>query len=126
MKRVSVSMEFLFRASPTIIYKFLTTPDCLIRWFCDDCNLVDDYYTFEWEGEEEIALVLEDIEEEQLMLEWEEAEGSDEYLDFKIGRSEVTDETILTITTFCDDDEVDQEKQYWATLMEELRRATGG
>ena len=58
--------------------------------------------------------------------EWEEAEGSDEYLDFKIGRSEVTDETILTITTFCDDDEVDQEKQYWATLMEELRRATGG
>ena len=57
MKRVSVSMEFLFRASPTIVYKFLTTPDCLIRWFCDDCNLVDDYYTFEWEGEEEVALV---------------------------------------------------------------------
>lgn len=126
MNRVSFKLEFLFRASPTIIYKFLTTPDCLIRWFCDDCDMVDDVYTFEWDGEKEVAIILEDIEEERLLLEWEEYEGSDEYLDFKLSRSEVTDETILEITAFCDEDEVEQEKQFWATLMDELSRATGG
>ncbi|BDS13374.1 START-like domain-containing protein [Aureispira anguillae] len=126
MDRVSFTMEFLFRASPTIIYKFLTTPDCLIRWFCDDCNVVDGRFSFEWDGEEEIATILEDIENEQLKLEWEEFEGEEEFLDFKMSRSEVTGETILEITAFCDSDEVEQEKQFWATQMEGLRRATGG
>ena len=119
-------MEFLFRASPTIIYKFLTTPDCLIRWFCDDCNVVDGRFTFEWDGEEEEATALEDIENEHLRLEWDEFAGEEEYLDFKISRSEVTGETILEITAFCDSDEVEQEQQFWATQMEALGRATGG
>jgi len=126
MDRVSFSMEFLFRASPTIVYKFLTTPDCLIRWFCDDCNVVGEKFTFEWDGEEEIAMVLEDLENERLTLEWEEFEGEGEYLDFKLGRSEVTGETTLLITAFCDDDEVEQEKQFWVTQMDALKRATGG
>lgn len=126
MKRVFFKMEFLFRASPTIIYKFLTTPDCLIRWFCDDCNVVDGRFTFEWDGEGEEAIVLEDVENEHLKLEWEEFEGEEEYLDFKISRSEVTGETILEITAFCDADEVEQEQQFWSTQMEALGRATGG
>ena len=126
MERISFTQEFLFRASPTIIYKFLTTPDCLIRWFCDDCNIVDGRYTFEWDGEEEVATVLEDTENEQLKLEWEDAEEEGEFLDFQLGRSEVTGETILEITAFCDADEVEEEKQFWATQMEGLKRATGG
>ena len=126
MDRVSFNMEFLFRASPTIIYKFLTTPDCLIRWFCDDCNIVDKRFVFEWDGEQEEATVLEDVENEQLRLEWDEFTDMDEYLDFQLSRSEVTGETILVITAFCDDDEVDEENQFWTTQMEGLRRATGG
>ncbi len=126
MDRVSFTMEFLFRASPTIIYKFLTTPDCLIRWFCDDCNVIDNRFTFERDGEEEEAIALEDIENEHLRLEWDEFAGEEESLDFKISRSEVTGETILEITAFCDSDEVEQEQQFWATQMEALGRATGG
>lgn len=126
MERISFKSEFLFRASPTIIYKFLTTPDCLIRWFCDDCNVVDGRYTFIWDGEEEIAIVLEDIENEELKLEWEEFEGEGEFLYFQLGRSEVTGETILEITAFCDEDEREEEEQFWVTQMEALRRASGG
>ncbi len=126
MDRVSFNMEFLFRASPTIIHKFLTTPDCLIRWFCDDCNIVDKRFVFEWDGEQEEATVLEDVENERLRLEWDEFADQDEYLDFQLSRSEVTGETILEITAFCDDDELDEEKQFWTTQMEGLRRATGG
>lgn len=126
MDRTSFTAEFLFRASPTIIYKFLTTPDCLIRWFCEECKVVDGKYYFEWDGSEEIAEVLEDVENELLRLQWEEFEDEDEYLEFKLKRSPVTNETILEITAFCDDDEVDTEKEVWAAQMEDLRRATGG
>ena len=69
---------------------------------------------------------IEDIENELLKLEWEEFEGEDEFLEFKLSRSEVTSETILLLTAFCDADEVEQEKQFWETQMEDLRRASGG
>lgn len=123
MDRTSFTAEFLFRASTNIIYKFLTTPDCLIRWFCDECRVVDGRYYFEWSGSEESAQVLEDIENQVLRLQWENYE--DEYLEFKIESSPITNETILEITAFCDDDEVDTEKEIWASQMEDLRRATG-
>ena len=55
MKRVQIELEFLFRASPTILYKFITTPSCLIRWFCDKVDIQDETYTFSWSGAEETA-----------------------------------------------------------------------
>ncbi|MCP4440574.1 MAG: activator of HSP90 ATPase 1 family protein [Aureispira sp.] len=124
MKRISFQLEYLFRASPTIIHNFLTTPDCLTRWFCEDCNLVDDRYTFEWDGSEEEALLIDDIEAERVRLQWEEY--GDEYLEFKLGKSPVTGETILELTAFSDEDELEEETQFWDTQMENLKRATGG
>ncbi len=125
MKRVKFQLEFLFRASRTIVYQFLTEPDCLIRWFCDECKMVDDTYIFEWDGGEEVAEILEDVQEERITLEWEEYAGEGEYLDFKLSKSEVTGETILEITAFCDEDEVEQEEQFWATQIKQLKRAMG-
>ncbi|MCB0688300.1 MAG: activator of HSP90 ATPase 1 family protein [Saprospiraceae bacterium] len=125
MKRVSFQLEFLFRASPTILYKFLTTPACLVRWFCDGVDVNEDEYVFEWSGYEEVALVIDDIEEERLRFQWEEAPGN-EYLEFKLDISPVTNETILSITDFCDEDEVDDQKKLWSNQVDNLRRETGG
>ena len=65
MKRVSFDLEFIFRASPTILYKFLTTPSCLIRWFCDEVDIQGETFTFSWSGAEEAAEMLDDIEDER-------------------------------------------------------------
>jgi len=124
MNRKKFKVEFLFRASPKIVYSFLSTPDNLTRWFCDDCNLVEGQFSFDWEGNEEIAYLLESQEDSYLRLQWEDF--PDEYLEYKMSRSEVTAETILEITAFCDEDEVDEEKDFWANQMESLRRAMGG
>ena len=59
MERVSFTLEFLFRASPAILYKFLTTPSCLIRWFCDEVDIQSGVYTFMWSGSEEVAEIIE-------------------------------------------------------------------
>lgn len=126
MDRVSLNLEFIFKASPTILYKFLTTPNCLIRWFCDEVDVTEDKYTFSWSGEEEIALVIDDIEDERLRFRWEDADDENEYLEYRLNVSPVTGETILEITDYCDDDEVDEQRQLWETQMEQLRRETGG
>jgi uncharacterized protein YndB with AHSA1/START domain len=125
MKRVSFDSEFIFRASPAIIYKFLTTPACLIRWFCEKVDIENDVYTFEWDGSEELAELVDDIEEERLRFKWEEAEPN-EYLEFRMYKSPVTGETILELTDFCDEDEIEDQKQLWESQMAVLRHEMGG
>ncbi|MCP3929528.1 MAG: activator of HSP90 ATPase 1 family protein [Bacteroidetes bacterium] len=126
MKRVRLDLEFLFRASPTILYKFFTTPSCLIRWFCDEVDIQSSTYTFMWSGAEEIADIIDDIEDERVRFKWEEAEDEEEFLEFRMSKSPVTGETILEITDFCDDDEVEDQKQLWESQLKILRQETGG
>ncbi len=126
MKRVKIDLEFIFRASPTIIYKFLTTPSCLVRWFCDEVDIEGDTYTFVWEGSEEVAEMIDDIEDERIRFKWEDAEDDDEYLEFQMSKSPVTGETIVIITDFCDEDEVDDQRQLWESQFKVLRQETGG
>ena len=128
MNRVQINLEFLFKASPTILYKFLTTPSCLIRWFCDEVDIDKDTFTFVWSGSEEIAELIDDIEEERIKFLWLES-GSyedNEYLEFKISKSPVTGTTILEIVDFCDDDEQDDQRQLWESQISELQKETGG
>lgn len=125
MARVSFSSEFIFRASPNIVHKFLTSPDCIIRWFCDECRVVDDCYFYSWGTDEQAAFLLDDINEELLRFHWEDS-GPDEILEFKFFASDITNETIMILTAWCDEEELKEEKQYWAQQMEALRRATGG
>ena len=103
MDRVKYEMEFIFRASPNIIYKFFTTPSCLIRWFCDEVDIQGETFTFMWNGSAEEAELVEDIEEECLRFHWEDAEDDEEYLEVRMSKSPVTGETILEISGWCDE-----------------------
>jgi len=125
MQRVKYNMEFIFRASPAILYKFITTPSCLVRWFCDEVDITGDTYSFSWNGAEEIAEMVDDIEEERVRFQWEEADDS-EFLEFRMYKSDVTNETVLEITDFCDDDEVDEQKELWASQVSAMRIECGG
>ena len=117
-------MEFIFRASPTILYKFLTTPACLIRWFCDGVDITGEEYVFSWDGSDEVAQLRDDIEDERVRFIWDEADEG-EYLEFRMRKSPVTDETILEITDFADSDEIDDQKQLWESQIKVLRQETG-
>jgi len=125
MERVTFDQEFIFRASPAILYKFFTTPSCLIRWFCDEVDISENKFTFVWSGSEEVAELIEDIEEERVRFHWEDSDES-EFLEFRMKKSPVTNETILEITDYCDSDEVDDQRQLWESQMKLLRQETGG
>ncbi|MEM9916993.1 MAG: START-like domain-containing protein [Bacteroidota bacterium] len=126
MKRVKLTHEFLFRASPSILYKFFTTPSCLIRWFCDEVDISDGIFTFSWNGSEEVATLIEDIENERIRFKWEDADDDEEFFEYKMSRSPVTGETILEIEEFCDEDEISDQRQLWESQVKMLRQETGG
>lgn len=125
MKRTSFEMEFIFKASPAVLYTFLTTPACLVRWFCDKVDINSEVYTFSWDGSEEDAEMIDDIQEERVRFRWLDADRR-EYLEFRMYKSDVTNETVLELTDFCDDDEVDSQKDLWTSQMNTLRTECGG
>lgn len=125
MQRVKYEMEFIFRASPAIIYKFLTTPSCLVRWFCDEVDITGDIFTFVWNGADEVAERIDDIEEERVRFRWEDAEDG-EFLEFRMYKSDVTNETVLEITDFCDEDEVEEQQDLWESQLNKMRIECGG
>ena len=126
MKREKFEMEFLFKASPSILYTFLTTPACIVRWFCDSVDIQGDIYTFSWEGFEEVAEMIDDIEEERLRFKWLDADNPEEYFEYRLSKSAVTGETILEIVDFAFEDEINDQEQLWTSQINQLRKETGG
>lgn len=130
MSRERIQLEYLMKASPTILYEFFTEPAFLIRWFCDEVDVVEEdgqkRYIFVWSGSEEAAVLVEAEENQSVTFRWEDAEDEEEYLKFTMTKSPITGETVLEITEFCDDDEVEDQTQFWNTQIEKLRRQAGG
>ncbi|MEM6398492.1 MAG: START-like domain-containing protein [Bacteroidota bacterium] len=125
MERVKYTVEFMCRASPAIVYKFLTTPSCLMRWFCDEVDIEGDTYTYIWAGQPEVAELIESEENQRLRFQWEDSEP-EEYLEFRIGKGEVTNGTIIYITDFADEDEVEDSKNLWETQITRMKEEMGG
>nr|HMU05079.1 START-like domain-containing protein [Saprospiraceae bacterium] len=125
-KRAKLDLEFIFRASPAIIYTFITTSECLVRWYCDEVDITNETFTFYWSGSSEVAYLIDDIEEERVRMKWEDADDPEEYLEFRMYKSDITNETILEITDYCDADEVQEISDLWATQMVELKKECGG
>lgn len=125
MDRAQINLEFLFRASPAMIYRFLTNASEIVLWFCDGVDITGKTFTFEWDGSEEVAELVDSVEDEMVRWEFEDYEEG-EYLEFKMTKSPMTKETILEITDYCDEDEVEDQKRLWESQIKKLRGAIGG
>jgi uncharacterized protein YndB with AHSA1/START domain len=123
--RVKLQLEYIIKTSPAILFQFLTTPPCLVRWFCDEADEQDDCFYFAWNGSVQVAEIIDFIEEERLRLRWEDAEDEDEYLEYRIYKSPITDETIMEITDFCDDNETKDQTKLWDSTVKSLKGAMG-
>jgi uncharacterized protein YndB with AHSA1/START domain len=126
MKRKKITLEFILKASPALLYQFFTSPSELVRWFCDDIEVTGEtLYIFSWSGYPEPARLSMDVEEELVHFQWLDEDREGEYLEFKISQSPVTSETILEITDFCEDDEMDEQKALWDAQIRVLKKETG-
>lgn len=126
MSRSKIELEYIFKASPGLLYQFLTDPTRLIRWFCEECDVNTDIFTFTWDGYDEEAELVDDIEEERLRFKWLDAEDEEEYLEFRMYKSDVTNETILEITDFCDNGDEQPTADLWKSQLDQLKSECGG
>ncbi|MCB9033087.1 MAG: SRPBCC domain-containing protein [Chitinophagales bacterium] len=126
-KRIPFTVERTFRSSPKILYSFLTTPSGLVQWFADyvDLDPNGEIFTFEWNGEEQRAQILNYDDDEFVKMQWEDEDDPRVYFEFSIRVTDITKETILTVTDFAEKGDIEDAKELWMSQLEDLAKALG-
>ena len=122
--KTKFTLEFPIRCSPAILFEFLSTPNGLQEWFADKVDQREDSFFFTWNGATDEAEFLEGTENEYIRYRWE-YQDDDEYFEFRITQSPVTNETILQIIDFADKYDIKDQEQLWNTQIADLKHRIG-
>ncbi|HET9055633.1 MAG TPA: START-like domain-containing protein [Chitinophagaceae bacterium] len=123
-KKVMYTLEYPVRCSPAILYEFLYTPAGLQEWFADRVDEKDGIYSFNWNGSEDKAELLETEEEKFVRYRWLNA-PKEEYFEFRIEKSEVTNQTIMVIKDFAEKKDIKDQSQLWDYQVKDLFHRLG-
>jgi uncharacterized protein YndB with AHSA1/START domain len=123
-KKQLFTLEYSVRCSPSILYDFLSTPAGLQEWFADKVDERENIFSFSWNGSVDKADVVESELEKYIRFHWATA-PKDEYFEFRIEKSEVTNQTILIIRDFADKKEIKDQSQLWNYQVKDLLHRLG-
>lgn len=123
-KRVMYTLEYPIRCSPAILFEFLSTPVGLQEWFADKVDQREQTFYFSWNGSTDTAEIMEEVENEFIRYKWDYY-NDNEFFEFGIEQSPVTNETILKITDFADKGEVKDQEQLWNSQVSDLKHRIG-
>ena len=123
--KVKFEMEFVVKASPSLLFQYMATPSGMSEWFADNVNSRGDNYTFIWDGTEEQAELLSKKKPERIKFRWTEEEDDEAYFELRIQVDEITKDVSLIITDFADNDEVEEGKMFWENQISELKQVIG-
>ncbi len=123
-KKLKYTLEYPVRCSPGILYEFLSTPAGLQEWFADKVDERDNVFSFSWNGSEEQAEVLDSEENKFIRFHWLHA-PKEEFFEFSIEKSEVTNLTILIVSDFAEKKEIKDQSQLWETQVKDLFHRLG-
>ncbi len=124
MSKQLYTLEYPVRCSPSILYEFLSTPAGLQEWFADKVDERDSVFYFSWNGSTDRAEVLESEEEKFIRFHWAHS-PKDEFFEFRIEKSEVTNQTILVIKDFAEKREVKDQSMLWDYQVKDLFHRLG-
>ena len=123
-KKVLYTLEYPVRCSPGILYDFLRTPAGLQEWFADKVDEHDGNFSFSWNGSEDKAELIDSEEDKFVRFRWDYM-TKDEYFEWRIDKSEVTNQTILVINDFAEKKEIKDQSQLWEYQVKELFHRLG-
>jgi hypothetical protein len=124
-KKQLYTLEYPVRCSPTILYEFLATASGMQEWFADKVDERDGIFTFSWNGSSETAEQVESEEEKFVRYHWSHA-PKEEFFEFRIEKSEVTNQTILVIKDFAEKKEIKDQSMLWDYQVKDLFHRLGG
>jgi uncharacterized protein YndB with AHSA1/START domain len=131
MSKFKYSVEFELKASPKMLFSYLTSPAGLAQWFADDVSIDDSkVFSFIWDNKPNYAKITAQRLNKYVKFEFLPKTGEDNgdisYLEFKLDMNELTQSSFLKITDYSEMDNAEDLRELWAHLLHNLRDAVGG
>ena len=126
-EKIQYELEFPIKASPAMLFPFLSTPSGMSEWFCNDVNSRGELFTFFWDDSEESAKLLKKKPNDFIQFRWteDEEQGLKNYFEFKIVVDELTKDVSLMVSDWADPDELEESKALWSSQIHELMHIIG-
>ena len=123
-KKQLFTIEYPVRCSPSILYEFLSTGNGLQEWFADKVDDKDNVFSFSWDKSIDKAEVMEKELDKYIRFHWLSA-PKNEYFEFRIEKTEVSNQTILVITDFAEKKDIKDQTQLWNYQVKDLFHRIG-
>ncbi|PKP26451.1 MAG: hypothetical protein CVU03_02620 [Bacteroidetes bacterium HGW-Bacteroidetes-2] len=124
-EKVKFEMEFPIQVSPSLLYQYISTPSGLSEWYAENVNSRGEFFTFIWNGSEESAKLLGKKSGERIKFRWMDDEETEYFFELRIQVDEITKDVSLMVTDFSYEDEMDENKMLWDTMISELKQVLG-
>ena len=123
--KTKFEMEFVFQASPQLLYQYISTASGLSEWYADNVNSRSEKFTFIWDENEEEAILLKKKSDQYVRFQWSHADSPEEYFELRIVVDEITKDVSLFVTDFAEEDEVEEFKMLWENQIDDLKHVLG-
>jgi uncharacterized protein YndB with AHSA1/START domain len=123
-KQKKYTLEYVIRSSPLVLYNFLTSPTGLQQWFADAVDNDGTTYYFTWGLSTETAELISTDDDDFIRYRWDYYDD-DKYFEFRIEKGEITEDTILYITDFAEERDLESQKQLWDVQIKNLIKRIG-
>jgi uncharacterized protein YndB with AHSA1/START domain len=125
-KKQLFTLEFPVRCSPNILFEFLSTASGLQEWFADKVDEWENVFSFSWNGGvPDKAELLDQEADKFIRFKWLHSEKN-EYFEFSIEKTEISNQTILIIKDFAEKNEIKDQSRLWEYQIKELFHRVGG
>lgn len=119
------TLEFPVRCSPAILWAYLSTPVGLQEWFADHVTEWEGVFSISWGGAPpDKARIVDEEEQHYIKFHWLHSEKG-EYFEFRIEKTEISNQTILMISDFAEKGEIKDATQLWGYQVKELFHTLG-
>ena len=123
--KIKFDLEFPIKASPQLLYQYISTASGLSEWFADNVNSRGELFTFIWDDSEEQAKLITKKNGERAKFKWLESEDDSSYFEIRIQVDGITKDVSLMVTDFAEDDEIEETKMLWSNQISDLKQILG-
>jgi uncharacterized protein YndB with AHSA1/START domain len=130
MEKHKFVTEYELRASPKMLFPYISTASGLSQWFASKVNTMPEQrFDFQWDNESHIARQVSMRQNKGVRFEFLDTaaeEGDDNnYVDFRVDQSELTQSTYLRITDYSATTDDDELVDLWDGLIDKLKEIVG-
>ncbi|HCC30484.1 MAG TPA: hypothetical protein DEQ03_10600, partial [Marinilabiliales bacterium] len=113
------------KSSDRVLFNRLSTAGGLNEWFADNVIVQGKVFTFEWDGIEQQAEMINKKEFRSVRYHWIDDVDDKTFFEFRINVDELTGDLALVVTDFAEPDEIDDAKELWDTQVAALKHILG-